>query len=103
LAFAQPQLVTAVADRAKLSETDAKRALSALEEILLEEALNAVKLRLTGLIRHALGVDPPQSDTQLGAAAGGRPAIAAESESIDLPKAKTARSSAQESRGRLAA
>jgi hypothetical protein len=103
LAFAQPQLVTAVADRAKLSETDAKRALSALEEILLEEVLNAVKLRFTGLIRHALGVELPQSETQLGAAASGRPALAAKSESVDLPKGKATRSSAQKSRDRLAA
>jgi hypothetical protein len=103
LALAQPQLVTAVADRAKLSETEAKRALSALEEILLEEALSAVKLRLSGLIRHALGVDPLTSDARLGAAASVLRAIPAKSESTDLPKAKTGRSSAPKPRRRVAA
>ena len=37
----QTQLASAVADRAELSNTDAKRALAALEEIVLEQLGNA--------------------------------------------------------------
>ena len=51
MALTQLQLVTAVADRAELSKNDAKRALSALEEIVLEELGNAQKVRIGGLVQ----------------------------------------------------
>jgi len=44
LSLTQTQLVTAIADRAELSKADAKRALTALEEIVLEEVGNAQKV-----------------------------------------------------------
>ena len=44
----QTQLASAVADRAELSNTDAKRALAALEEIVLEQLGNAEKVRIGG-------------------------------------------------------
>jgi DNA-binding protein HU-beta len=47
----QTQLVTAVADRAELSKSDAKRALAALDEIVLEELGNAQKVRIGGLVQ----------------------------------------------------
>ena len=46
----QTQLASAVADRAELSNTDAKRALAALEEIVLEQLANAEKVRIGGLV-----------------------------------------------------
>ena len=44
----QTQLASAVADRAELRKTDAKRALAALEEIVLEQLGNAEKVRDRG-------------------------------------------------------
>jgi nucleoid DNA-binding protein len=40
-----------VADRAQLSKADAKRALTALHEIVLEELGNAQKVRIGGLVQ----------------------------------------------------
>jgi hypothetical protein len=47
LSLTQTQLASAVADRA----TDAKRALAALEEIVLEQLANAEKVRIGGLVQ----------------------------------------------------
>ena len=47
----QTQLASAVADRAELSNTDAKRALAALEEIVLEQLGNAEKVRIGGMVQ----------------------------------------------------
>ncbi len=78
MAFMQPGLIRAVADRANLSEAEADRALSALEDILLEEVLGAVTRRLAGLIQTALGIDLKQmADKELG---GRQRAIAARSQ-----------------------
>jgi hypothetical protein len=41
----QTQLASAVADRAELSKTDAKRALAALEDVVLEQLGNASPTR----------------------------------------------------------
>ena len=73
----QPQLIQAVAARSNLSVAEAGRALSALEEILLEEVLGAVTRRLTGLIQSALGIEPPKP---------------ARTHATDRPKAIAARS-----------
>ena len=40
MALTQAQLATAVADRSQLSKTDAKRALAALDEVVLDELGN---------------------------------------------------------------
>lgn len=48
MALTQNQLVTAVADRAELSKSDAKRALAALEEVVLEELGNAQRFGSAG-------------------------------------------------------
>ena len=45
MALTQTQLVAAVADRTELSKADAKRALAALEDVVLEELGNAQKVR----------------------------------------------------------
>jgi hypothetical protein len=49
VALTQTQLVSAVADGAELSKNDAKRALAALEDVVLEEIANAQKVRIGGL------------------------------------------------------
>lgn len=51
MALTQTQLVSAVADRAELSRADAKRALAALDEVVLEELGNAQKVRIDGLVQ----------------------------------------------------
>ena len=81
LALAPPQLIRSVAVRAKLSDAEAGRALAALEELLLEEALGAVTRRLSAVIQGALGIDPSQMASTSGP--DQRRAIAAASESTD--------------------
>ena len=56
----QTQLATALADRADLSKTDAKRALAALEEITLEQLGNAERVRIGGLVQLTVRLKPAQ-------------------------------------------
>ena len=58
MALTQSQMVAAVADRADMSRADAKRALDALDEIVLEELGNAQKVRLGGLVQLTVRVKP---------------------------------------------
>ncbi len=51
MALTQTQLVTAVAERAQLTNRDAKRALAALDEIVLGEIATAQKVRIGGLVQ----------------------------------------------------
>jgi DNA-binding protein HU-beta len=51
VALTQSQMIAAVADRAEMSRADAKRALDALDEIVLEELGNAQKVRLGGVVQ----------------------------------------------------
>ena len=51
MALTQSQMIAAVADRADMSKADAKRALDALDEIVLQELGNAQKVRLGGLVQ----------------------------------------------------
>ena len=56
----QAQLVTAVAERTQLSKSDAKRALAALDEVVLDELGNAQKVRIGGLAQLTARVKPAQ-------------------------------------------
>jgi DNA-binding protein HU-beta len=109
LALTQTQLVTAVAERAELSKTDAKRALAALEEVVLEELGNAQKVRLAGLVQLTVRVKPATKKRQgRNPATGEEITIAAKPASVDLrarplAKAKGALPSVQKARRRLAA
>jgi DNA-binding protein HU-beta len=109
LALTQTQLASAVADRAELSNTDAKRALAALEEIVLEQLANAEKVRIGGLVQLTVRVKSAQKKRQgRNPATGEEITIAAKSASVDLrarplAKAKTALPSVQKARRRLAA
>ena len=60
MALTQTQLASAVADRAELSRADAKWALAALDEVVLEGLGSAEKVRIGGLVRLTVGVRPAQ-------------------------------------------
>lgn len=47
----QTQLASEVAERSGLSKSDAKAALAALEEIVLDELANAEKVRIGGVVQ----------------------------------------------------
>ena len=109
MALTQTQLITAVADRAELSMADAKRALSALEEIVLAELGNAEKVRIGGLVQLTVRVKPATKKRQgRNPATGEEITIAPKPASVDLrarplAKAKAALPSVQKARRRLAA
>ncbi len=65
MSLTQTQLATAVADRAEMSRNEAKRALAALEEIVLEELGNAQKVRIGGLVQLTVRVKPAQKGLDL--------------------------------------
>ena len=109
MALTQTQLVTAVADRAELSKTDAKRALTALDEIVLAELNNAEKVRIGGLVQLTVRVKPATKARKgRNPATGEEITIAAKPASVDvrarpLAKAKEALPSVQKARRRLSA
>ena len=63
MALTQTQLVAAVADRAD-TKADAKRALAALDEVVLEELGNAQKTRIGGLVQLTVRVKPAQKNAR---------------------------------------
>ena len=109
MALTQSQMVAAVADRADMSRAEAKRALDALDEIVLEELGNAQKVRLGGLVQLTVRVKPAtQKRPGRNPATGEEITIAAKPASVDvrarpLAKAKAALPSVQKARRRLAA
>ena len=109
MALTQTQLATAVADRAELSKNDAKRALAALDEIVLDELGNAEKVRIGGLVQLTVRVKPAQkARTGRNPATGEEITIGAKPASVDLRArplagAKGALPSIQKARRRLAA
>jgi nucleoid DNA-binding protein len=108
MSLTQTQLTTAVADRAEISRTEAKRVLGALEEILLEELGNAQKVRVGGLVQLTVRVKPAQKKRKgRNPGTGEEIMIAAKPASVDLrarplAKAKAALPSVQKARRRLA-
>jgi DNA-binding protein HU-beta len=109
LPLTQTQLASAVADRADISKSDAKRVLVALEEIIAEELGNAEKVRIGGLVQLTVRVKPAQKSRKgRNPATGEEITIAAKPASVDLrarplAKAKAALPSVQKARRRLAA
>ena len=105
----QAQLVTAVADRADMSKAEAKRALEALDEIVLEQLGNAEKVRIGGMVQLTVRVKPAQKKRQgRNPGTGEEITIAAKPASVDLrarplAKARGALPSVQKARRRLAA
>ena len=104
----QSQMIAAVADRAEMSKADAKRALDALDEIVLQELGNAQKVRLGGLVQLTVRVKPAtKKRTGRNPATGEEITIAAKPASVDvrarpLAKAKASLPSVQKARRRLA-
>ena len=109
MALTQTQLAAAVAERAELTRADAKRALEALEEVVLAELGDAQKVRLGGLVQLTVRVKPATKKRQgRNPATGEAITIAAKPASVDararpLAKAKAALPSVQKARRRLAA
>jgi DNA-binding protein HU-beta len=105
----QVQLASAVADRAGMSRAEAKRALDALEEVVLGELGNAQKVRLGGMVQLTVRVKPAQKARKgRNPATGEEIKIAAKPASVDvrarpLARAKGALPSVQKARRRLAA
>jgi nucleoid DNA-binding protein len=101
--------VNAVADRSQLSKADAKRVLTALEDVILEEVGNAQKVRIGGLVQLTVRVKPATKARKgRNPATGEEITIAAKPASVDirarpLAKAKEALPSVQKARRRLAA
>jgi DNA-binding protein HU-beta len=58
MALTQGQLAGAVAEKAGLTKTEAKRALEALEEVVTEELAEAEKVRIGGLVQLTVRVKP---------------------------------------------
>jgi DNA-binding protein HU-beta len=108
MALTQTQLVTAVADKAELSKADARRALTALDDIILDELGNAQKVRIGGLVQLTVRIKPAQKKRKgRNPATGEEIDIAAKPASVDLrarplAKAKAALPSVQKARRRLA-
>jgi nucleoid DNA-binding protein len=109
VALTQTQLASAVADRTGLSKADAKRALEALEDVVLEEIGNAEKVRIGGLVQLTVRVKPAQKSRKgRNPATGEEITIAAKPASVDvrarpLAKTKGALPSIRKARRRLAA
>lgn len=109
LPLTQSQLTNAVAERAELTRADAKRALAALDEIVLEELSNAQKVRIGGLVQLTVRVKPATKKRKgRNPATGEEIDVPAKPASVDvrarpLAKAKAALPSVQKARRRLAA
>jgi DNA-binding protein HU-beta len=109
LPLTQTQLVAAVAERAEMSRSDARWALAALDEVVLEELGNAQKVRIGGLAQLTVRVKSAQKKRKSrNPATGEEIEIAAKPASVDvrarpLAKAKAALPSVQKARRRLAA
>jgi nucleoid DNA-binding protein len=92
-----------------MSKSDVKRALGALDEVVLAERGNAQKVRIGGLVQLTVRVKPAQKKRRgRNPATGEEIEIAARPASVDLKarplaKAKTASPSMQKARRRLAA
>ena len=105
----QTQIVSAVADRAELTRPEAKRALDALDAIMLEELSNAQKVRIGGLVQLTVRVKPAQKARKgRNPATGEEITISAKPASVDirarpLAKAKSALPTVRKARRRLAA
>jgi DNA-binding protein HU-beta len=109
VALTQSQIIAAVADPAEMSKAEAKRALAALDEIVLGELGNAQKVRIGGLVQLTVRVRPAHKKRKgRNPATGEEIDVPAKPASVDvrarpLAKAKAALPSVQKARRRLAA
>ena len=104
MALTQTQLADAVAERADLSRADAKRALTALEEVVLEEISNAEKVKVGNIVQLTVRLKPATKARKgRNPATGEEITISAKPASVDvraraLAKAKSALPSVQKAK-----
>ncbi len=107
MALTQTQLANEVADRSGLSKSDAKAALAALEEVVLEQLADAEKVRIGGFVQLVVRVKEATKPRQgRNPATGEEITISAKPASVavkarPLAKAKAALPSVQKARQRL--
>jgi nucleoid DNA-binding protein len=103
----QTQFADAVAERAGMSRSEAKRALTALEEIVLEQIGNAEKVKIGNLVQLTVRVKPAtKARPGRNPATGEEITIAAKPASVDvraraLAKTKQALPSVQKAKKTL--
>jgi DNA-binding protein HU-beta len=108
LALTQSQLAAEVADRSGLSKSDAKAALAALEDVVLDELANAEKVRIGGIVQLVVRVkEATKARPGRNPATGEEITISAKPASValrarPLAKAKGALPSVQKARKALA-
>jgi DNA-binding protein HU-beta len=109
MALTQTQLADAVADRSGLTRIESKKALAALEEVVLEQIGNAEKVKIGGVVQLTVRVKPAQKARQgRNPATGEEITIGPKPASVDvraraLTKAKDALPSLQKAKKRLGA
>jgi DNA-binding protein HU-beta len=107
LALTQSQLTSEVAERSGLSKSDAKAALSALEEVVLDQLADAEKVRIGGVVQLVVRVkEATKARPGRNPATGEEITISAKPASVTLrarplAKAKAALPSVQKARKRL--
>ncbi len=108
MSLTQTQLASEVADRSGLTKSDARAALTALEEIVLEQLADAEKVRIGGVVQLVVRVKEATKPRQgRNPATGEEITISAKPASValkarPLAKAKAALPSVQKARKRLA-
>jgi DNA-binding protein HU-beta len=109
MALTQTQLAGEVAERSGLTKSDAKRALEALEEVVLEQLADAEKVRIGGVVQLNVRVKEATGPRKgRNPATGEEITIAAKPAAValkarPLARAKAALPSVQKARKRLAA
>jgi len=107
MALTQTQLASEVADRSGLTKSDAKAALTALEEVVLEQLADAEKVRIGGVVQLVVRVKEATKPRQgRNPATGEEITISAKPASVavkarPLAKAKAALPSVQKARKHL--
>jgi DNA-binding protein HU-beta len=64
MAMTQTQLADAVADKAGLSRADAKKAITALEDIVIEQIGKAEKVKIGGIVQIEARYRPPTQERE---------------------------------------
>ena len=109
MALTQTQLADAIADRAGLSRAQAKSAIQALEEVVLDEIGNAEKVKVGNLVQLTVRLKPATKERMgRNPATGEEITISAKPAAVDvrarvLAKTKAAVPSIETARKRLAA
>jgi DNA-binding protein HU-beta len=108
VALTQSQLANEIAERAELTKADAKRAIAALEDVVLDEVGKAEKVRIGSLVQLTVRLKPATKARKgRNPATGEEITIAAKPASVDvrarpLARTKEALPSVQKARRRLA-